>query len=96
VSSSDARADRRAEGETKAMTRTLRIALAASAAVMIPSAISAQMQPWQNRSLSPDERAAMIVRQMTQDEKLTLVFGYFASDWQGTKPPAGGRYGSAG
>jgi beta-glucosidase len=78
------------------MTRTLRIALAASAAMMIPSAISAQMQPWQNRSLSPDERAAMIVRQMTQDEKLTLVFGYFASDWQGKKPPAAARYGSAG
>ena len=33
---------------------------------------------------------------MTQDEKLTLVFGYFASDWQGKKPPPGVRYGSAG
>jgi beta-glucosidase len=33
---------------------------------------------------------------MTQDEKLRLVFGYFASDWQGKKPPAEARYGSAG
>jgi beta-glucosidase len=33
---------------------------------------------------------------MTLDEKLSLVFGYFASDWQGKKPPAEGRYGSAG
>jgi beta-glucosidase len=33
---------------------------------------------------------------MTQDEKLQLVFAYFASDWQGKKPPAEARYGSAG
>jgi beta-glucosidase len=78
------------------MTKTLRIALAASAALMIPSAAYSQPQPWRNASLSPDERAAMVVQQMTQDEKLTLVFGYFASDWQGKKPPAAGRYGSAG
>ena len=36
---------------------------------------------------------------MTQDEKLSLVFGYFATDadWQEQyKPPEGVRYGSAG
>jgi beta-glucosidase len=33
---------------------------------------------------------------MTLDEKLQLVFGYFATDWQGKHPPAGVRYGSAG
>jgi len=45
---------------------------------------------------SPDRRADAVVKKMTLDEKLTLVFGYFASDWQGKKPPAEARYGSAG
>ncbi|HEV8408448.1 MAG TPA: glycoside hydrolase family 3 C-terminal domain-containing protein [Sphingomicrobium sp.] len=45
---------------------------------------------------SPDQRAAAAVSKMTLDEKLGLVLGYFASDWQGKKPPAEGRYGSAG
>jgi beta-glucosidase len=45
---------------------------------------------------SPDERAEAAVARMTQDEKLQLVFAYFGSDWQGKKPPAEARYGSAG
>jgi len=45
---------------------------------------------------SAEQRAADAVSKMTLDEKLQLVFGYFASDWQGKKPPAEGRYGSAG
>jgi beta-glucosidase len=52
-----------------------------------------------NRSLSPDERAALVVREMTQDEKLSLVFGWFATnaDWKNNyKAPAASRYGSAG
>jgi beta-glucosidase len=52
-----------------------------------------------NRSLGPDERAALVVKQMTEDEKLSLVFGWFATDadWKNNfKAPAGGRYGSAG
>jgi beta-glucosidase len=77
--------------------RTLRMGLmAASAMLMVTAPASAQNWPWLNRSLAPDERASLAVGQMTQDEKLLLVFGYFASDWQGKKPPAGARYGSAG
>jgi beta-glucosidase len=78
------------------INRTLSIALATCAWLAVASPADAQPQPWQNPSLSPDQRAQMVVQQMTQDEKLTLVFGYFASDWQGKKPPEGGRYGSAG
>jgi beta-glucosidase len=44
----------------------------------------------------PDERAAAAVSKMTPEEKLQLVLGYFGSDWQGKKPPAEARYGSAG
>ena len=70
--------------------------LAACVAVMIASPAAAQERPWLNAALGPDERANLVLQQMTQDEKLTLVFGYFGSDWQGKKPPAGVRYGSAG
>lgn len=63
--------------------------LAACASLIIVSA--AQAQP-----PSPDERAAATVAKMTTDEKLTLVLSYFGSDWEGKKPPAEARYGSAG
>jgi beta-glucosidase len=77
--------------------RMLRAGLmAASAMLTVTVPASAQDRPWLNSSLGPDERASLAIHQMTQDEKLTLVFGYFGSDWQGKKPPAGVRYGSAG
>src|SRR5947209_20337791 len=47
---------------------------------------------------SPEQRAEAAVTKMTLDEKLQLVFGYFATDadWKKTKAPPGVRYGSAG
>ncbi len=36
---------------------------------------NAQSQPWMNRSLSPDERASMVVKEMTIDEKIQLLHG---------------------
>jgi beta-glucosidase len=76
-------------------TNGLRAALliaCATAAVAPNAAIAA---PPANGA-SAEQRAAEAVKKMTLDEKLQLVFGYFASDWQGKKPPAEGRYGSAG
>jgi beta-glucosidase len=32
--------------------------------------------PWMNKSLSPDERADLLVQSMTLDEKLGLVHGF--------------------
>jgi beta-glucosidase len=32
-------------------------------------------QPWMNKSLSPDERAEMVLKQMTLDEKIGLLHG---------------------
>ena len=43
-----------------------------------------------------ERRVSELLAKMTLDEKLKLVFGYFATDWQGQHPPAGVRYGSAG
>src|ERR1700678_2165651 len=34
-----------------------------------------QPMPWMNSSLSPDERAAMVVKEMTLDEKISLLHG---------------------
>ncbi|MGC1450481.1 MAG: glycoside hydrolase family 3 C-terminal domain-containing protein [Candidatus Sulfotelmatobacter sp.] len=36
---------------------------------------SAKPHPWMNPSLSPDERASMVVKQMTLDEKISMLHG---------------------
>ncbi|MDF7775638.1 glycoside hydrolase family 3 C-terminal domain-containing protein [Sphingomonas sp. AOB5] len=55
-------------------------------------------RPWMDRKLSPDARATAIVARMTTDEKLTLVFGYFGTDfsYKNYKAPPEARQGSAG
>src|ERR1700749_4453292 len=42
-------------------------------------------QPWMNKSLSPDERADLVLKQMTLDEKISLLHGTgmaHAAQWQ--------------
>ncbi|TPG54697.1 glycoside hydrolase family 3 C-terminal domain-containing protein [Sphingomonas glacialis] len=53
---------------------------------------------WNDAKLDPDARAKALVSAMTRDEKLTMVFGYFATDFPSSlyKAPAGARAGSAG
>jgi beta-glucosidase len=55
-------------------------------------------RPWMNSSLSPSARVALLLPQMTQDEKLRLVFGYFGTAYapKSFQPPAQAREGSAG
>lgn len=71
----------------------LGLALVAAAA---PAA--AQRRPWMNAALSPEQRTARVLREMTRAEKLTLVFGYFGHDFSPKKykAPAGARPQSAG
>ena len=85
------------------MTKLRSIWLVATAAAALAAPVCAQAptsMPWMNRELSPDQRAALVVGQMTQQEKLQLVFGYFGTDWHtgaGVYHPAPeARYGSAG
>jgi beta-glucosidase len=67
--------------------------MACAAGALLPAAaISAQPPAGTNA----EQRATEALSKMTLDEKLQLVFGYFATDWQGKHPPAGVRYGSAG
>src|ERR1039457_5679511 len=39
-------------------------------------AANAPAGPWMNKSLSPDERADLLIQQMTIDEKIQLLHGY--------------------
>jgi len=85
------------------MSSRFRVRLFACAAVLslcaAPAPAAQAARPWLNRSLSADQRAALVVKEMTQDEKLSLVFGWFATDadWKNNyKAPPQGRYGSAG
>jgi beta-glucosidase len=65
-----------------------------------PAAAFAQREgrAWMNARLRPEQRVALLLPRMTRDEKLTLVFGYFGTDFPFTKykAPAEGRAGSAG
>lgn len=73
-------------------------ALAWSLAVLTaPVLATGAPRPWLNARLSPDERAALAVKAMTEQEKLTVVFGYFGSLMAGqAPPPSAARMGSAG
>jgi len=76
------------------------LALAAGAALSAPAprAAAKGARPWMNAALTPDRRVALLLPQMTQDEKLKLVFGYFSTDFppKTFTMPEGGREGSAG
>jgi beta-glucosidase len=41
----------------------------------------AKNQPWMNASLSPDERAEMVLKEMTLDEKIRLLHGMGMPGW---------------
>src|SRR6202142_1238367 len=65
-----------------ARTRSFRLSLLWLCAVSLGLPIFAQShshettsQPWMNTSLSPDERAALVVKEMTIDEKIALLHG---------------------
>ncbi len=44
---------------------------------------------WMNKKLTPEQRTDLVLKEMTMDEKLKLVFGYFGTDapWKGFKRP---------
>jgi beta-glucosidase len=44
-------------------------------AVLPASAQSASQQAWMNSSLSPDERASLVLKEMTLDEKISMLHG---------------------
>ncbi|HEX5183804.1 MAG TPA: glycoside hydrolase family 3 C-terminal domain-containing protein [Allosphingosinicella sp.] len=78
--------------------RLAALALGLSAIALAGAAPAAPQKPWLNPSLSPDRRAELAIGAMTRDEKLTLVFGYFATSQpeRNYTAPAEARQGSAG
>ena len=76
-----------------AATTAVGLALAGAAMAAVPAD-----RPWMDAKLSPDARADLVLRQMTTDEKLTLVFGYFSTDapWKQYTRPAGAPADAAG
>ncbi|HEV2423325.1 MAG TPA: glycoside hydrolase family 3 C-terminal domain-containing protein [Terriglobia bacterium] len=47
---------------------------------------TAPNRPWMNTSLSPDQRADMVLKQMTLDEKINLVHGEGMPGWGPPRP----------
>ncbi len=55
-------------------------------------------QPWMNKKLDPAVRTALVLKEMTMDEKLNLTMGYFGTDspWKNAKRPVESHDQSAG
>jgi beta-glucosidase len=69
-----------------------------AAAAPIARSASEAERPWMNAELDPDRRAELVLAELSQAEKQTLVFGYYASDgpWMKYVAPREARQGSAG
>src|ERR1700731_4760956 len=63
--------------------------LTAGLAILLPSAPSFAQQdhPWMNPKLSADERAEMVLKELTLDEKIDLVHGEGMPGWPGKEFP---------
>jgi beta-glucosidase len=59
-------------------------------AVEVPKkAVAEAPMAWMNKKLTPEQRTDLVLKEMTMDEKLKLVFGYFGHDapWKNFKRP---------
>jgi beta-glucosidase len=55
--------------------------------ISLPQGV-AQNRPWMNQSLSPDERAELVLKEMTLDEKLSMLHGQGMPGWGPPLPNA--------
>src|ERR1700733_13422553 len=72
---------------TKKMT--LRAMLAAGLGILTAAGAMAAgpvPRPWMNKSLSPDERARLVLKEMTLDEKIELMHGQGMPGWSRPMP----------
>jgi beta-glucosidase len=78
-----------AAGLALALTTGLSFVPASAATAPLPSPCpAATTHPWCNRSLTPDARALLLLRAMTQDEEISLVGG----NGNGAAPHTGATY----
>ena len=59
------------------------------AAITVTAATVQAPRPWMNTSLSADQRAALVLKAMTQDEKFRLIRSDFGQPSQGRAMPVG-------
>ena len=77
--------------------RFLPLAICATALSLALIPASAQSRgPWMKTSLSPDERAALVLKEMTIDEKISLLHGTGMKDLSPMSPLAIHSNGGAG
>jgi beta-glucosidase len=79
-------------------TSLLMIAIAVLALVLLPASAQVPLKnkAWKNSTLSPDERASLVVKEMTLDEKITLLHGTGMSGLGPVSPLSVGSNGGAG
>lgn len=79
--------------------RPLALALALGLGIALSAPLAAQQasaaQPWMDTALSPDQRAALLLTQMTDDEKFQMLRSYFGLGTDKIPKPEG-ALGSAG
>lgn len=56
---------------------------------VVAASAGSSARPWMNASLSPDQRAGLLLKVMTQDEKFRLIRADFGQPSQGRSMPAG-------
>jgi len=71
-------------------------ALLPMASAQSTSGDSSHSQPWMNTNLAPDERAALVLKQMTLDEKISLLHGTGMVGLSPMSPLSVGSNGGAG
>jgi beta-glucosidase len=57
-----------------------------SIAMAAPAVAQHPQHPWMNTTLSPDERAALVLKEMTLDEKIQLMHGQGMPGWSRPMP----------
>jgi beta-glucosidase len=69
------------------------VALCCSTAVAVAADAA---RPWMDQKLGARDRADLVLKEMSLDEKLKLVFGFLGADWKKSMAPAEARKQSAG
>ena len=72
------------------------LATACLASAQFPGAQPPKHYPWSDTSLSPDARADLVIKEMTLDEKISLLHGQRAFGPRGATQPPSGSNGGAG
>jgi len=68
------------------VARSATLGLFTVAGAMNATAANAQTRPWMNTQLSPDQRADLVLKEMTLDEKIDLMHGQGMPGWKRPMP----------